>query len=105
MEGGGTTFVVALSEDGDDWSHVEERFEIPTTSAEETLQKVKEILDQLYPFDALGISCFGPLELNETKEKYGYITTTPKLQWKDTCLLYTSPSPRDMRRSRMPSSA
>ena len=23
----------------------------------------------------------------------------------DTCLLYTSPSPRDMRRSRMPSSA
>ena len=143
MEGGGTTFVVALSEDGDDWSHVEERFEIPTTSAEETLQKVKEILDQLYPFDALGISCFGPLELNETKEKYGYITTTPKLQWKDTnilgilagkdtkwadvpigfdtdvnapamaefayhnntCLLYTSPSPRDKRQSRMPSSA
>ena len=25
--------------------------------------------------------------------------------WKDGCLLYTSPSPRDMRRSRMPSSA
>ncbi|GAB5799729.1 hypothetical protein JMUB7524_27280 [Staphylococcus aureus] len=24
---------------------------------------------------------------------------------KETCLLYTSPSPRDMRRSRMPSSA
>ena len=26
-------------------------------------------------------------------------------KWKNTCLLYTSPSPRDMRRSRMPSSA
>ena len=25
--------------------------------------------------------------------------------WYETCLLYTSPSPRDMRRSRMPSSA
>ena len=25
--------------------------------------------------------------LNKTKEKYGYITTTPKLQWKDTNLL------------------
>ena len=25
--------------------------------------------------------------------------------WERTCLLYTSPSPRDMRRSRMPSSA
>ena len=88
VEGGGTTFVVALSEDGK-WTNIAQRFEIPTTSAEETLCKVKEILDQLYPFDALGISCFGPLELNKTKEKYGYITTTPKLQWKD-CLLYTS---------------
>ena len=27
------------------------------------------------------------------------------LPMQDTCLLYTSPSPRDMRRSRMPSSA
>ena len=26
-------------------------------------------------------------------------------QWRLSCLLYTSPSPRDMRRSRMPSSA
>lgn len=86
VEGGGTTFVVALSEDGE-WTKIKERFEIPTTSAEETLGKVKEILDQLYPFDALGISCFGPLELNRTKEKYGYITTTPKLQWKDTNIL------------------
>ena len=25
--------------------------------------------------------------------------------WRTSCLLYTSPSPRDMRRSRMPSSA
>ena len=25
--------------------------------------------------------------------------------WSEVCLLYTSPSPRDMRRSRMPSSA
>ena len=32
--------------------------------------------------------------------KSGKITTSS-----DTCLLYTSPSPRDMRRSRMPSSA
>ena len=29
----------------------------------------------------------------------------PKNLPKDVCLLYTSPSPRDMRRSRMPSSA
>ena len=35
----------------------------------------------------------------------GYFKTmhNPKVDW--CCLLYTSPSPRDMRRSRMPSSA
>ena len=30
---------------------------------------------------------------------------TPLYVWKGTCLLYTSPSPRDKRQSRMPSSA
>ena len=29
----------------------------------------------------------------------------PRDYWTQVCLLYTSPSPRDMRRSRMPSSA
>ena len=31
--------------------------------------------------------------------------THPKVTWLDSCLLYTSPSPRDQRGSRMPSSA
>ena len=34
-----------------------------------------------------------------------YVSIDYKVQSGDTCLLYTSPSPRDMRRSRMPSSA
>ena len=38
------------------------------------------------------------LETSESK-------TVPCLQTKDTCLLYTSPSPRDVEESRMPSSA
>ena len=33
------------------------------------------------------------------------IGTVPKCGTNEACLLYTSPSPRDMRRSRMPSSA
>ena len=32
-------------------------------------------------------------------------TTQPPATWADTCLLYTSPSPRDRQKSRMPSSA
>ena len=35
-----------------------------------------------------------------------YLETIPEhLEVSSSCLLYTSPSPRDMRRSRMPSSA
>ena len=35
----------------------------------------------------------------------GGVTNTMNLGWTDGCLLYTSPSPRDRIRSRMPSSA
>ena len=33
------------------------------------------------------------------------LSSTSKCKWKNTCLLYTSPSPRDRQKSRMPSSA
>ena len=36
---------------------------------------------------------------------YGDSETSPTTQTHPTCLLYTSPSPRDRTRSRMPSSA
>ena len=34
-----------------------------------------------------------------------FITASPYAHWRQTCLLYTSPSPRDRSLSRMPSSA
>ena len=40
-----------------------------------------------------------------TKIALNMITTTAMLQQGKACLLYTSPSPRDQRGSRMPSSA
>ena len=47
--------------------------------------------------------------LNEGKTFYTYQNGTPKLRSEITkymnCLLYTSPSPRDVEESRMPSSA
>jgi fructokinase len=33
--------------------------------------------------EALGIGCFGPIDLNRDSNTYGYITTTPKLAWKN----------------------
>ena len=50
-------------------------------------------------------------EVNKRDGKYvegaepGKIINTVTNELFDSCLLYTSPSPRDMRRSRMPSSA
>ena len=40
-----------------------------------------------HEIDALGIGSFGPLELNPAAPNYGYITSTPKLAWKDYPLL------------------
>ena len=37
--------------------------------------------------------------------KFFYKNIGKKHKWIDSCLLYTSPSPRDKRQSRMPSSA
>ena len=39
------------------------------------------------------------------KEQFNLRFQVANGQLENTCLLYTSPSPRDMRRSRMPSSA
>ena len=51
--------------------------------------------------DAVVLACTHfPLLRNELKA-----SVTQSVQWIDSCLLYTSPSPRDKRQSRMPSSA
>ena len=47
---------------------------------------------------------FGPQTLTQTRTPNGTITTTSG-ETLNNCLLYTSPSPRDTERSRMPSSA
>lgn len=79
LEAGGTKMVLAIgTEDG----KILEQKSIPTISPEETLPQIidyfkgKEIA-------ALGIACFGPIDLNKNSETYGYITTTPKRKWAD----------------------
>ena len=52
-------------------------------------------------------------DLNNTKTAGMFVTSivgeynliTDEIRWVNACLLYTSPSPRDKRQSRMPSSA
>lgn len=32
---------------------------------------------------SIGIACFGPIDLNKNSETYGYITSTPKIPWRN----------------------
>ena len=51
---------------------------------------------KLYTFDQQGLDNFQPCMISRVKDPEGKL---------NPCLLYTSPSPRDLYRSRMPSSA
>lgn len=79
LEAGGTKMVCAI---GDEKGTIEERVSIPTKTPEETIPLLIDFFKQRN-IDALGIGCFGPLELNKKAEKYGYITTTTKLAWRN----------------------
>ena len=76
LEAGGTKMVCAI---GNEQGEIFERVSIPTETPEITMPKLiayfkdKEI-------EALGIGCFGPIDLNRKSETYGYITTTPNLK-------------------------
>ena len=54
--------------------------------------------------DTTAASAIGPIPL-PTKRKIYCVLRSPHVDKDSSCLLYTSPSPRDLRRSRMPSSA
>lgn len=84
VEGGGTTWVVAIAHGAPD--NVVERAEFPTTTPEETLGAcVKWLSSRKY--DAIGVACFGPVDLQPSSPTYGYITTTPKPGWQNTDVL------------------
>ncbi len=74
--------------------------QVPTTTPAETLGAIERILDgwrDEHGFAALGIACFGPLELRHDAPDYGFITATPKPGW-----AHTDVSPRLRRRYGVP---
>ena len=84
IEAGGTKFVLAV---GNEKGELTEKLSIPTRTPEETMPEIYAFFSDKN-IEALGIGCFGPLELNKEKEeKYGYITSTPKLAWADYDIL------------------
>ncbi len=81
IEAGGTKFVCAVGTGPEDL-HAEQR--IPATSPEETLGRCISFFRAQPRIEALGVGCFGPIELDRRSPAYGHVTTTPKAGWRNT---------------------
>ena len=84
IEAGGTKFVCAV---GSGPEQIADTIRIDTTTPSETLGAVIDFFRQHHtsePLEALGIACFGPIELDRSSPTYGHITTTPKTGWAQT---------------------
>ncbi len=79
LEAGGTKMVCAV---GNETGEIFEQISIPTETPEITMPKLIAYFKDKQ-VDALGIGCFGPLELDRQSPEYGHITTTPKLAWRN----------------------
>ena len=79
LEAGGTKMRCAI---GDERGRIFEQISIPTETPDITVPK---LLDFFWErgVDALGIACFGPIELDKNAANYGCITSTPKTAWRD----------------------
>jgi fructokinase len=80
IEAGGTKFVLAVGPSPD---RITARHTIPTRDPETTLAEAAEWLAGRGGVTALGIGSFGPVELDRTSPRWGFITTTPKPGWAD----------------------
>ncbi len=79
LEAGGTKMVCAI---GDENGNILERISIPTGTPADTMPPMIEYFKSK-DICALGIGCFGPVDLDKDSPTYGYITSTPKLAWQN----------------------
>lgn len=77
LEAGGTKMVCAI---GTEQGEVIKKVSIPTETPEITMPKLIDFF-RSENIEALGVGCFGPIDLDKKSNTYGYITSTPKLAW------------------------
>jgi len=86
VELGGTKCVCLIGTGPDD---IRAQTSIPTGGdSNTTLKRIETVLYDWKtvhgPIAALGIASFGPVDLNRTSPRYGFITSTPKPGWSNT---------------------
>lgn len=82
IEAGGTKFVCVL---GDETGAVFDSLEILTETPDITLAAVRAFIRKHHleaPIDAIGVGAFGPIDRDPASPQYGFITSTPKLAWR-----------------------
>lgn len=79
LEAGGTKMVCAI---GNENGQILERVSIPTETPEKTMPALIDFFKDK-GLAAIGIGCFGPVDLDKNSKTYGFITSTPKLSWKN----------------------
>ncbi len=81
IEAGGTKFVCAI---GNSDGKILKKEIFPTTTPKNTIPLIFDFFKKEHkktPLTAIGIACFGPLNLHIESPSYGEITTTPKTSW------------------------
>jgi fructokinase len=90
VEAGGTKFVCAVGTGPEDLRG-EVRF--PTKNPAETLTRTIDYFRQQQtrhgPLAAIGVGCFGPLDLDRSSPSYGRVDATPKPGWSGTSVAGT----------------
>lgn len=89
IEVGGTKLVCAVGT-GPDELRAEARF--PTTTSAQNLSQAIAFFrhqQKVEPLTAIGIGCFGPLDLQPASPTFGYVTTSTKPGWAYTDLVGT----------------
>jgi fructokinase len=81
IEAGGTHWVCAIGADG---GELLETATFPTTMPEETLTRAAEFFAHNGSLAAVGIGCFGPVDVRRSSPTWGRIMTTPKQGWANT---------------------
>lgn len=78
LEAGGTKMVCAV---GDGNLNIVDSVVIPTKNPHKTIPQICDYFKDK-GIDALGVGAFGPINLDRSSDKYGYILDSPKLAWK-----------------------
>jgi fructokinase len=87
IEAGGTKFIVGVGTGPDDLKTVT----VPTTSPAATLEKIVAYFRETAgpQLSAVGVGAFGPIDLRAESSTFGFITSTPKVEWQQYDLAWT----------------